>query len=200
MNIFQTAPGCSIPYPDQIREEYEVREGHSILANISFPHLRPLVEEVFRSLPEPLFFVLQLPLSVQEEQMLRYPRGQAHQEVLYLDNQSLSQIEAIWESYGSLLLDDGLSQFAIASQKSNQEIFVQKYKITALFSPQPREFVPLLERYGLREVKHLVTPWDTFTAATPGECRRVSYEGMDVFLVAEELKKQGMYRYRITEE
>ena len=28
MNIFQTAPGCSIPYPDQIREEYEVREGH----------------------------------------------------------------------------------------------------------------------------------------------------------------------------
>ena len=76
------------PYPDQIREEYEVREGHSILANISFPHLRPLVEEVFHSLPEPLFFVLQLPLSVQEEQLLRYPRGQAHQEVLYLDNQS----------------------------------------------------------------------------------------------------------------
>ncbi len=137
MNIFQTAPGCSIPYPDQIREEYEVRESHSILANISFPHLRPLVEEVFHSLPEPLFFVLQLPLSVQEEQLLRYPRGQAGQEVLYLDNQSLSQIEAIWQSYGSLLLADGLSQFAIASQKSHQEIFVQKYKITALFSPSP---------------------------------------------------------------
>lgn len=198
--MFQTAPGCFIPYPDQLREEYAVREGHSILANISFPHLGPFVQAFYQALPEPLFFVLQLPLSAQEERLLYPSRGKIHQEVLYLDQQSKDQIAAILKAYGSLLLADGISQFAIASHKSGEEIFVQQYKVTSLFSSAPRDFIPLLTRFGLREVPRLTTAWDTFTSAAPGRCRRVCYEGLDAFLVAEELKKQGMYRYEVIAE
>ena len=200
MHMFQTAPGCFIPYPDQLREEYVVREGHSILANISFPHLGPFVQAFYQALSEPLFFVLQLPLSAQEERLLYHPQGKIHQEVLYLEQQSREQIAAIMEAYGSLLLADGISQFAIASHESGEEIFVQSYKVTSLFSPAPRNLVPLLTRFGLREVPRLTTAWDTFTPAVSGRCRRVCYEGLDAWMVAEELKKQGMYRYEVIAE
>ena len=192
--MFQTAPGCSIPHLNQIREEYEVRERHSLLANVSFPNLAPLVTEFYRSLPEPLFFVMHLPLSQQEERQLCYPPDRHYQEVLYLDHQTRAQIDAIMDSYGPLLLADGISQFAIASHTSNQEIFVQKFKIVSIFAPQPRDFIPLVERYGLRQVPRVTTAWDTISRSSAAECTRISYEGMDAYMVAEALKKQGMYR------
>ena len=65
--MFQTAPGVTIPFPERIQEQFQVYEGQSIQANISFEKLKPLITEFYQSIPEPLFFVLQIPLSIQEE-------------------------------------------------------------------------------------------------------------------------------------
>lgn len=96
-------------------------------------------------------------------------------------------------------MEDGISQFAIASHVNHEEIFIQKYKLTDLYSPSPRRFIPLLQRYGLTETDHLVTPWDTFSRKAPGECRRISIDGVDVYTIAERLKQQGLYRAKILE-
>lgn len=196
--MFQTAPGVTIPFPDKIQEQFQVYEGNSIYANISFEKLRPILSEFYHSLPEPLFFVLQLPLSIHEERKLK-DSNTFHQEVCYLDGQTKSQIDDIIEKYGQILLEDGMSQFAVASHVNNEEIFIQKYKLTAFYSSSPRRFIPFLQRYGLTETDNLITVWNTFSQETPGECRRVSINGFDVYDVAEQLKKQGMYRAKIIE-
>ena len=197
--MFQTAPGVTIPFPEKIQEQFQVYEGQSIQANISFEKLKFLLTEFYQSLPEPLFFVLQLPLSIQEERQLGYDKI-LHQEVCYLDGQTRNQIDSILNSYGEILLEDGISQFAIASHVNHEEIFIQKYKLTDLYSLSPRHFIPLLQRYGITETDHLVTVWDTFSQETPGECRRISMKGLDVYDIAERLKEQGMYRAKIIED
>lgn len=196
--MFQTAPGVTIPFPDKIQEQFQVYEGKSIYANISFEKLRPILTEFYHNLPEPLFFVLQLPLLMHEERKLG-DSNTFHQEVCYLDGQTKSQIDDIIEKYGQILLEDGMSQFAVASHVNNEEIFIQKYKLTAFYSSSPRRFIPFLQRYGLTETDNLITVWNTFSQETPGECRRVSINGFDVYDVAEQLKKQGMYRAKIIE-
>lgn len=196
--MFQTAPGVTIPFPDKIQEQFQVYEGKSIYANISFEKLKPILTEFYHSLPEPLFFVLQLPLLMHEERKLK-DSNTFHQEVCYLDGQTKSQIDDIIEKYGQILLEDGMSQFAVASHVNNEEIFIQKYKLTAFYSSSPRRFIPFLQRYGLTETDNLITVWNTFSQETPGECRRVSINGFDVYDVAEQLKKQGLYRAKIIE-
>ena len=196
--MFQTAPGVTIPFPDKIQEEFKVYDGKSIYANISFEKLKPMLTEFYHSLPEPLFFVLQLPLSIHEERKMG-DSNTFHQEVCYLDGQTKSQIDDIMEKYGQILLEDGMSQFAVASHVNNEEIFIQKYKLTAFYSSSPRRFIPFLQRYGLTETDNLITVWNTFSQETPGECRRVSINGFDVYDVAEQLKKQGLYRAKIIE-
>ena len=196
--MFQTAPGVTIPFPEKIQEQFQVYEGQSIQANISFEKLKFLLTEFYQSLPEPLFFVLQLPLSIQEERQLGYDKI-LHQEVCYLDGQTRNQIDSILNSYGEILLEDGISQFAIASHVNHEEIFIQKYKLTDLYSLSPRHFIPLLQRYGITETDYLFTVWDTFSQETPGECRRISMKGLDVYDIAERLKEQGRYRAKIIE-
>ena len=196
--MFQTAPGVTIPFPDKSQEQFQVYEGKSIYANISFEKLKPILTEFYHNLPEPLFFVLQLPLSIHEERKLK-DSNTFHQEVCYLDGQTKSQIDDIIEKYGQILLEDGMSQFAVASHVNNEEIFIQKYKLTAFYSSSPRRFIPFLQRYGLTETDNLITVWNTFSQETPGECRRVSINGFDVYDVAEQLKKQGLYRAKIIE-
>lgn len=196
--MFQTAPGVTIPFPDKIQEQFQVYEGKSIYANISFEKLKPILTEFYHNLPEPLFFVLQLPLFIHEERKLK-DSNTFHQEVCYLDGQTKSQIDDIIEKYGQILLEDGMSQFAVASHVNNEEIFIQKYKLTAFYSSSPRRFIPFLQRYGLTETDNLITVWNTFSQETPGECRRVSINGFDVYDVAEQLKKQGLYRAKIIE-
>lgn len=196
--MFQTAPGVTIPFPDKIQEQFQVYEGKSIYANISFEKLKPILTEFYHNLLEPLFFVLQLPLSIHEERKLK-DSNTFHQEVCYLDGQTKSQIDDIIEKYGQILLEDGMSQFAVASHVNNEEIFIQKYKLTAFYSSSPRRFIPFLQRYGLTETDNLITVWNTFSQETPGECRRVSINGFDVYDVAEQLKKQGLYRAKIIE-
>ena len=193
--MFQTASGVTIPFPEKIREQFQVFEGRAIRANISFGKLKFLLTEFYHSLPEPLFFVLQLPLSIQEERQLGHDKI-LHQDVCDLDGQTQNQIDFILNLYGQILLEDGISQFAVASHTSREELFIKKYKLIELYSPSPRRFVPLLQRNGLTETARLFT----FSQTTPGKCRRIAMDGLDVYVIAERLKKLGMYRAKIIED
>lgn len=197
--MFQSAPGVHIPFPEKVPEQFQVYENQCIRANISFEKLRPLITEIYQSFQEPLFLVLQVPLPLQEEQQLGQG-NKLHQAVYYLDGQTQSQIASILDVYGEVLLADGISQFAIASHTNHEEVFVQKYKITDLYSFSPRRFVPLLQKYGLTETEQLFTVWDTFSPETPGRCRRVTIDEVDIFAIVQQLEKQGLYRAKTIED
>lgn len=192
--MFQTAPGVTIPYPKKIKEEYQLFP-KAVMANISYEKLHPLVQEFYQELEEPLFFVLQIPLSRKEEE--EFSDGEFHQKVMYLDGLTKRQVAGIFNRYGEVLLQDGMSQFAVASHRSKEEIFVQKYKLTEIYAPDPQKYLPLLKRYGLTASEEMTTVWNTFSRESPGECRRVTVSGMDCYTVAEALEKQGMYVAKI---
>lgn len=197
--MYQTASGVTIPFPEKMKEEFQVFE-HSVRFNLSFEKILPMLDEFLDGLEEPLFIVLQLPLTQQEEVGLRKDKTDTlHQKVCYLDGQSKEQVEAILQQYGDLLLNDGMSQFAIASHATHDEMFIQKYKLIDIYCNAPSNYYHFLKKYSLTQTDKLVTAWDTFSHETPGEVRRIEMNGIHVFDVYDELVKLGMYDAKIIE-
>lgn len=198
--MFQTASGVTVPFPTMIKEEFQVYES-SILFNLSFEKLKSLIEEFINHLSEPLFFVLEIPLSQQEE--LELQKGDfhpLHKKICYLDGQSREQIKAIFHIYGDLLLNDGISQFAIYSQIARDGIYIQKYKVVSIYSDNPEKYFEFLASYRLARTNDLLTVWDTFSYESPGEVRKIEINGMDIFDVHDELVKIGLCVAEIVED
>jgi len=200
--MFQTASGVTIPFPDKIKEEFQLFDNR-ILFNISFEKLNCLIAEFIHKLQEPLYFVLELPLSQQEEAEIKIRTSKyqpVHKKVCYLDGQSKEQIKEIFHTHGHLLLNDGMAQFAVYSHISKDGIYIKKYKIATLFSNNPSTYVAFLEKYGLTQTNNIITTWDFFSPETPGEVRRVEINGLDSFDVYDELVKKGLYVAKIVED
>ena len=177
--MFQTAAGVTVPFPDQLREQYQM-DGDTIICNLSFEKLPDFIRSYYASLAEPLFLAIH-PDADQDE-------------VWYLDGMTKKQLTMILGGYGELLLQDGLSAFAIGSLATEDELFVQKYKVLSIYSPQIARIEKLLNRFEIPRTNKIVTAWDTFSDAHPGEAQRLEIAGMTVPDIIRGLQKIGMYR------
>lgn len=117
--MFQTAAGVTVPYPEKLSEQY-LRDGNTITANLSFEKLSDFIHAFYAELDEPLFLAV-------------HPDAEAD-EVWYLDGMTKKQLTMILDGYGELLCQDGLSAFAIGSLTTEEELFVQKYKVLSIYS------------------------------------------------------------------
>lgn len=198
--MLQVAKGVELPFPEKIREEYQLFS-NCVLFHLSIEKAAPMLRDFIDQEPEPFFLALHLPLSEQEEKPLRKsPSDPFHERVYYLDGQSREQMLALLEQYGALLLEDGLSQFSVGSHVTQADFFVQKYKLIAIYDQDPGRFAGLLQHYGLRETERLLTAWDTFTRDSPGCCMRIEMDGMSVYEIREQLAERGLYAAKIVEE
>ncbi len=177
--MFQTAAGVRIPFPEKLSEQYE-QDGDTLICNLSFEKLADFVRAFYAELDGPLFLAI-------------HPDAE-NDEVWYLDNMTKKQLTMILDGYGELLYQDGLSAFAIGSLATEEELFVQKYKVLSIYSPQISRFVKLLERFGVTRTGRLVTAWDTFSEEHPGEAQRLEIAGQTVPDMIHELQKIGMYK------
>lgn len=177
--MFQTAAGVTVPFPDQLREQYQI-DGNNLTCNLSFEKLSDFIHSYYASLTEPLFLAIH-PDAEQEE-------------VWYLDGMTKKQLTMILDGYGELLLQDGLSAFAIGSLATEDELFVQKYKVLSIYSPRPARAEKLLARFEVPRTDKIVTAWDTFSEQHPGSAQRLEIAGMTVPDVITDLQKIGMYK------
>lgn len=177
--MFQTAAGVTVPFPDQLREQYQI-DGNNLTCNLSFEKLSDFIHSYYASLTEPLFLAIH-PDAEQEE-------------VWYLDGMTKKQLTMILDGYGELLLQDGLSAFAIGSLATEDELFVQKYKVLSIYSPEIHRVEKLLSRFEVPRTDKLVTAWDTFSEAHPGSAQRLEIAGMTVPDMIADLQKIGMYK------
>jgi len=204
--MFQTAQGVTIPFPEKIKEEFQVHDG-SIRFHLSFEKLGPMLDDFIMRLEEPLFFAMHLPLTRDEEQALRPDEdisapgwiNKFHDKVCYLDGQSKEQIQAILRQYAEVLLADGMSQFAVASHVTGDEMFIMKYKLVDIYCEQPQYYFGLLEKYGVTRTDKLFTVWDTFSRDAPGQTRLAEIGGITAYEVYEALAKQDMYEAKIVD-
>lgn len=198
--MFATATGVKIPFSELIEEKYTIDE-KGLLFNISIEKIKPLIQDFILNLCEPLFLFIYAPLIENEEKELRKKNSDSfHSELLYLDGQTKKQIFEIITLYGELLINDGLSQFGIASHKSGDEIFIRKYKIIEIYSNDVKQYIHLMEKYSITETENLITAWDTFSRDFPGECSKVTVNNQNIYDVVEILKKRGMYRAKIVDD
>ena len=202
--MFQSAAVVTVPFPEKLSEQYELDgstitanlsfeklsdfvhsfyaelDGSTITANLSFEKLSDFVHSFYAELDEPLFLAI-------------HPDAESD-EVWYLDGMTKKQLTMILDGYGELLYQDGLSAFAIGSLTTEEELFVQKYKVLSIYSETAKRFVPLLKKYGMEPTGHLVTAWDTFSEEKPGAAERLEIAGQTVPDMIKELCKIGMYK------
>ena len=176
--MFQTAAGVTVPFPEKLSEQYEL-DGSTITANLSFEKLSDFVHSFYAELDEPLFLAI-------------HPDAESD-EVWYLDGMTKKQLTMILDGYGELLYQDGLSAFAIGSLTTEEELFVQKYKVLSIYSETAKRFVPLLKN----------TAWSRPTSChrmgyvlrrKPGAAERLEIAGQTVPDMIKELCKIGMYK------
>ena len=177
--MFQTAAGVRVPFPEKLSEQYQL-DGDTLTSNLSFEKLADFVRAFYAELDEPLFIAIHTDAESAE--------------VWYLDNMTKKQLTMILDGYGELLYQDGLSAFAIGSLATEEELFVQKYKVLSIYSPKISRFAKLLERFGVSRTSKLVTAWDTFSKEHPGEAQRLEIAGQTVPDMIKELQKIGMYQ------
>lgn len=177
--MFQTAAGVTVPFPDQLREQYQV-DGNNVTCNLSFEKLSDFIHSYYASLTEPLFLAIH-PDAEQDE-------------VWYLDGMTKKQLTMILDGYGELLLQDGLSAFAIGSLATEDELFVQKYKVLSIYSPAISRAEKLMARFDVPRTDEIVTAWDTFSEQHPGSAQRLEIAGMTVPDAITDLQKIGMYK------
>ena len=177
--MFQTAAGVTIPYPEKLSEQY-VQDGNTITLNLSFEKLADFVHSFYAELDEPLFLAI-------------HPDAESD-EVWYLDGMTKKQLTMILDGYGELLYQDGLSAFAIGSLRTEEELFVQKYKVLSIYSETVQRFEKLLARYDVTRTTKLITAWDTFSEAHPGSAERLEIAGQTIPDMIKELQKIGMYK------
>jgi hypothetical protein len=197
--MFNTASGVRIPFPEKIEEKYML-DGNWMNFNISFEKLNFLFEDFLKDLCEPLFLFIHLPLLQNEEkELLQKGSNSFHSEVLYLDGQTKNQICEIMQQYGEILLNDGMSQFGIASHKTKDELYIQKYKMVGIYSKEIDKYINLMDKYKISETDHLITAWNTFSQEHPGECSPATFNENNIYDVVELLKEKGMYRAKVVD-
>ncbi len=198
--MIKTAGGVKIPFPERIHEKYISGKDY-IRFNISFEKLEPLFHDFLDGLNEPVFLILHVPLNQKQEEKLQTTEKRSiHSEILYLDGQTKKQITEILDTYGQLLFNDGMSKMGVASHNNGDEIFIQKYKVVAIYSKNIERYAFLMKKYNIEKTNRLITPWDTFSPEHPGRCNRVTFNDMDVYDVVEKLKEQGLYQSKIVED
>lgn len=192
--------GCQVPNPDIINESFMTKEQY-ILANVDSAHLLNVLLTFIDNIEEPGFLFLEVPLNSQEESKLRKSNQDPfHKGIYYLDNLSKAIMKSIIECYKTVLLQDGLIHFGFASHRTKEEIVIGKYNVVTIYSRNLSKWANILSNLSIPKVERIVSAWDTFTETNPGQSFAIKDENLDIYVVLEELQKNGLYLYEIREE
>lgn len=186
--------GYTVCEPERLKEEYEVTNDVSIMANVDVDKVKEVFQHFIVIHEEPLFFILELPVSGDREQeiapgILR----ETHKDVYYIDGCTQDECLVLLERYGELLINDGINRFGFGGHNSHDEIMLGRYNVVEIYSRNLSAFDSFFEAHGIFRAENIVTAWDTFTRDTPGQSERYDYNGKSVYDLPEELKDWGIY-------
>lgn len=185
--------GCTVPFPEKLKEEYQVGENR-LTANVGADKLKEVLEHFLSMYEEPVFFILELPTNANDEE--RGAGGEInelHKDVYYIDGLSAKDALLLLKREGELLIHDGISQFGFGGHETGDEIMVCSYNVVIIFSGNTGKYKGFFEAHGINETKELITAWDTFSRENPGSCSVFAEEGRDIYSIPELYKDKGMY-------
>lgn len=191
--MLEMITGCSVTAADRLFEEYAAKEW-GFEANISTGKIHEVFEHFITVQKESLFFILELPANAKDEEKLRKSDSDPmHRDIYYIDGLTQEEALAIISRYGELLINDGLVHFGFGVQDNSAELMKRNYNILTLWTADSEAYRGFFEAHDVPRTENLVTAWDTFSAETPGESRKIEVNGRDVYSLPAELSDWGIY-------
>lgn len=192
--MLKLVKGCQVPFPEKLKEEYEVFSDTTIYANINADKIKQVFVKFIEMHQEPLFFVLHLPLELETQFSGSY-NGADEREYFFVDNLDQQQALELLEQVSEVLIEDGLSRFGFGGHSSSDELFKDRFNmmsLTSMFLENYEGFFPELE---VPRTETLVSAWDTFEEEHVGSIERYEVEGRDAFGMPDYLLEKGWQVY-----
>ena len=186
--------GHRVSLVENLFESFTKLTEHHLMANVHSEKILEVFQHFIAIHDEPLFFILELPVSIDREKVIeKNIIKESHKDVYYIDGCSREECLALLIRYGDLLVNDGLSKFGFGGHKSHDEIMLDSYNVVTIYSKELSKFNDFFEPHNIQFVEELVTAWGTFSKTSPGISEIYESNGKTVYDLPEELAEWGIY-------
>ena len=186
--------GHRVSLVENLFESFTKLTEHHLMANVHAETILEVFQHFIAIHDEPLFFILELPVSIDREKVIaKNIIKESHKDVYYIDGCSREECLALLIRYGDLLVNDGLSKFGFGGHKSHDEIILDSYNVVTIYSKELSKFNDFFEPHNIQFVEELVTAWKTFSKTSPGISEIYESNGKTVYDLPEELAEWGIY-------
>ena len=186
--------GHQVNLVENLFESFTKLTEHHLMANVHAEKILEIFQHFIVIHDEPLFFILELPVSIDREKVIaKNIIKESHKDVYYIDGCSREECLALLIRYGDLLVNDGLSKFGFGGHKSHDEIMLDSYNVVTIYSKELSKFNDFFEPHNIQFVEELVTAWKTFSKTSPGISEIYESNGKTVYDLPEELAEWGIY-------
>ena len=186
--------GHRVSLVENLFESFTKLTEHYLMANVHAEKILEVFQHFITIHDEPLFFILELPVSIDREKVIaKNIINESHMDVYYIDGCSIEECLVLLIRYGDLLVNDGLSKFGFAGHKSHDEIMLDSYNVVTIYSKELSKFNDFFEPHNIQFVEELVTASETFSETSPGISEIYESNGKTVYDLPEELAEWGIY-------
>lgn len=186
--------GHQVSLIENLFESFTKLTEHHLMANVHAEKILEVFQHFIVIHDEPLFFILELPVSIDREKVIaKNIIKESHKDVYYIDGCSREECLALLIRYGDLLINDGLSKFGFDGHKSHDEIMLDSYNVVTIYSKELSKFNDFFEPHNIQFVEELVTAWKTFSKTSPGISEIYESNGKTVYDLPTELSEWGIY-------
>ena len=186
--------GHQVSLVENLFESFTKLTEHHLMANVHAEKILEVFQHFIVIHDEPLFFILELPVSIDREKVIaKNIIKESHKDVYYIDGCSREECLVLLIRYGDLLINDGLSKFGFGGHKSHDEIMLDSYNVVTIYSKELSKFNDFFEPHNIQFVEELVTAWKTFSKTSPGISEIYESNGKTVYDLPEELAEWGIY-------
>ncbi len=170
-------------------------EGDNIFINVDADNYQKIFKALALLIPEPCFFILEVPCDELKEQELRKTNYDPfHKDVYYLDGIGHQVIESFLTDLDDILINDGLSLFGFSAFEDQIEIMKGKYNLITIYAKDKEPFVKKLAELGLEKVERIITVGDILNENNPGYAERYNGKnGRNVNSLIKMLEEAGLY-------
>lgn len=192
--MLKLVKGCKVPFPEKLKEAYEVFSDTTFYANINADKIKTVFQKFIELQDEPMFFVLHLPLDL-DTQFSSSWQGAEEREYYFIDNLDRQKALELLDQVAELLVEDGLSRFGFGCHASSDELFKDRFNMMSLTSMFPEHYENFFTELEVPKVDNLVSAWDTFEEGHVGSIERYEVEGCDAFALPDFLLEKGWEIY-----
>ena len=193
--ILQLRKNTSVPFPEKLKEGY--RWNHkTIIGNIDADKIEIALQSFVASHnDEPVFFILELPKRLDDENEIAPGiLEESPNDVYFVDDLDTESAFAVWNMVKDIIMNDGMCEFGFGCHNSNDEFFITKYNEFHFSCYNPIMAKTFMQFLKIILNNKLILAGETLSQEQPGMVEAGEYKGKDIYDIPELLKDAGMYQ------